>query len=103
MDSFENGFELGYSGSTQRHDLSDNIPFTVGDKFDLWDKVMKEVKLQRFAGPYLEHDIPFKHFVQSPVGLVPKAGGLTCLIFHLSYKFKNGNESINHHTPIDIC
>ena len=103
LDSFENGFELGYGGPTQTWNLSDNIPFTVGDKFDLWDKVMKEVRLQQFAGPYLEHDIPFKHFVQSPVGLVPKARGLTRLIFHLFYKFKNGNESVNYHMPIDIC
>ena len=37
--------------------------------------------------------------VQSPVGLVPKSGGKTRLIFHFSYHFKNGNQSVNYWTP----
>ena len=50
----------------------------------LWNKVMKEVKEKRFAGPFKE--IPFEHFIQSPIGLVPKDGGKYYrLIFHLSY------------------
>ena len=63
---------------------------------------MDEVKVHRFAGPF--KDIPFKDtYVQSPVGLVPKAGGKTRLIFHLSYKFKNGNQSINYWIPKSMC
>ena len=64
--------------------------------------MMDEVEKERFAGPYDE--IPYKDtYVQSPVGLVPKDDNKTRLIFHLSYKFKNGNESINYWTPDHLC
>ena len=100
---FRTGFSIGYKGPMKRQDKSDNIPFTpgVGDKFEMWKKIMKEVKLKRYAGPFTE--VPFTHYVQSPIGLVPKAGGQTRLIFHLSYKFKNGNESVNFWTPKEKC
>ena len=63
---------------------------------------MKETELGRFAGPYQK--IPFKNnYIQSPIGLVPKSGGKTRLIFHLSYKFHNGNESVNFCTPEEDC
>ena len=63
---------------------------------------MKEVKLGRFVGPF--QDVPFDNFMQSSVGLVPKANGTdTRLIFHLSFKFKNGNESFNYWTPDELC
>ena len=101
VDGFTHGFSLEYTGPMNRKDRSRNIPFTVGDKYDLWEKVMKEVKLGRFAGPFKE--IPFENYVQSPVGLVPKAGNQTRMIFHLSYRFKNGNESINFWTPKEKC
>ena len=97
VNGFRTGFALHYEGPTFRQDYSDNIPFTVGNKFVMWEKIMKEVKLGRYAGPFREP--PFTHFIQSPIGLVPKAGGDTRLIFHLSYKFKNGNESVNYWTP----
>ena len=58
---------------------------------------MAEVKLGRYAGPYT--DVPFDHFIQSPVGLVPKdQGRKTQLIFHLSHP-KGGTTSVNHNTP----
>ena len=100
IDGFRHGFSLGYQGPQKRKDLSDNIPITVGSKVDLWNKVMKEVSLGRFAGPYTRP--PFKYFVQSPIGLVPKAGGQTRLIFHLCV-FANGNLSINDWTPEHLC
>ena len=62
---------------------------------------MKEVKLGRVAGPFKE--VPYKNFIQSPIGLVPKAGNQTRMIFHLSYDFKNGNRSLNYWTPEDLC
>ena len=64
---------------------------------------MKEVSLERYAGPYA--DIPYKdRFIQSPIGLVPKAENQTRLIFHLSYEFKqSGNPSVNACTPRDKC
>ena len=97
------GFPIGYTGPRNRRDFAKNIPFHDGDgsKFELWQKIMKEVKLGRFAGPFRKRDIPFDHFVQSPVGLVLKGedGKQTRLIFHLSYQFPNGNGSINAHIP----
>ena len=61
-----------------------NLRFTVGDKFELWEKVMKEVRLKRYTGPYVE--LPYESFIQSLIGLVPKDGGKTTrLIFHLSH------------------
>ena len=63
---------------------------------------MDEVQVGRFAGPF--SDIPYKDtYIQSPIGLVPKAGNKTRLIFHLSYTFKNGNKSVNYHTPKELC
>ena len=105
IDGFSNGFDLRYQGPTDRRDKSDNIPFTpgVGNESELYNKVMKEVKLGQFLGPWLEEDIPFKFFVQSPIRLVPTGEGETRLIFHLSYCFKNGNESINSWIPKDKC
>ena len=101
VNGFTNGFSLGYEGPFNRRDTSRNIPFTMGDKFQLWNHIMKEVKNKRFAGPFDE--IPFRDYVQSPVGLVPKAGNKTRLIFHLSYTFQNGGQSINAWTPKDRC
>ena len=61
------------------------------------------MELGRYAGPFEE--IPYDNYIQSPIGLVPKAenSGKTRQIFHLSYDFKNGNRSVNHHTPASKC
>ena len=105
MDGFTNGFDLEYAGPMNRQDRSKNIPLDpeVGNEVDLWNKVIKEVKLGQFAGPF--KDIPFEHYVQSPIGLVPKAGGQQRLIFHLSFDFgpEDRQKSINHHTPEPLC
>ena len=86
-------------------DEADNIPLRVRSKVELWNKVMKEVKLQRYAGPFSAP--PFKQYIQLPIGLVPKDNGKqTRLIFHLSYDFtsKEGvNRSLNHHTLQHHC
>ena len=57
----------------------------------------------RYAGPFREP--PMKHYVQSPIGLVPKANNKTRLIFHLSFNFGDEphEQSINHHTPQELC
>ena len=61
---------------------------------------MTEVKDKRYAGPFKK--VPFKHFIQSPVGLVPKdKGKKTRLIFHLSYP-KTG-QSVNSCIPEELC
>ena len=97
---FKEGFHLNYEGPVHRRDISHNIPFTVGDKKEMWKKIMKEVSLGHFAGPF--DSIPFEHYIQSPIGLVPKAGGQTRLIFHLSYEFPD-NPSVNACTPAEKC
>ena len=61
---------------------------------------MKEVNLGRYAGPFEEP--PYEHFVQSPIGLVPKdKGKKTRLIFLLSYP-KEG-DSVNAGIPKEKC
>ena len=82
---FTHGFDIGYEGPQERCSESENLPFTVGDESILWSKIMKEVQLGRVAGPF--DKIPFDNYIQSPVGLVPKVGNQTRLIFHLSYDF----------------
>ena len=99
---FKNGFDLGFSGNLEGvRQYSPNLTLHVGSQVSLWNKIMKEVKLKRFAGPFL--DPPFKSFIQYPVGLVPKDGGRdTRLIFHLSYP-KNSDKSVNAQTPKHLC
>ena len=47
--------------------------------------------------------MPDHLYMQSPAGLVPKSGGRTRLIFHLSYNFKDGKGSLNSNTPREKC
>ena len=104
IDGFTNGFDIGYNGSQVRQSTSDNIPFTVGNELDMWEKIMKEVKGKRYAGPF--NEIPFENYIQSPIGLVPKAGNKTRLIFHLSFEFpkeEEGGGSVNGCTPRELC
>ena len=108
IDGFSNGFDIGYDGPTIRQSSSANIPLTLGSKEDLWEKITKEVKLQRVAGPF--DNILFENYIQSPIGLVPKTGGKTRMIFHLSYNFnKKGKtpaedqKSLNACTPSHLC
>ena len=67
---FMNRFDIKYAGPQVRRSFSNNIPLKIGSKTQLWNKLMKEVKLKRVAGPY--DDVPFDNFIQSPIGLVPK-------------------------------
>ena len=61
---------------------------------------MNEVELGRFTGPFDQP--PFEHYVQLPIGLVPKDKiKKTRLIFHLSYP-KDG-ESVNSGIPKHRC
>ena len=105
VQGFTHGFSLGYQGPLQRKSRSRNLSFTIGDKYVMWEKIMKEVQAGRYAGPYTE--IPFENYIQLPIGLVPKDGGKqTRLIFHLSYNFSENLErdgSLNYFTPREIC
>ena len=101
IQGFRHGFELGYAGPrTNIQRRAKNLCIRVRNETILWNKIMKEVKNLRFAGPF--EQIPFKDFIQSPVGLLPKDNGKdTRLIFHLSYPRKG--LSINSGTPAEIC
>ena len=99
---FTDGFDIGYQGTEQRQSTSCNLPLTVRSKTELWNKLMKQVKLKRIAGPYSK--VPFSNFIQSQIGLVPKDNGQMRLIFHLSYDFKSdGLGSVNSHTDKERC
>ena len=67
---FRNSFPLNYQGKRRVQRKAPNLILRVGNERILWNKVMKEVQLGHFAGPFTE--IPFRYYIQSPVGLVPK-------------------------------
>ena len=102
IDGFKNGFSIGYEGKTDVQITAPNLKFReVGNPTILWNKVMKEVKEGRYAGPF--ESIPFNQYIQSPIGLVPKNNGKdTRLIFHLSYPRGRG-ISVNANTPAEKC
>ena len=101
IEGFSKGFDIGYEGNHDVQFQSQNLKLTVGSKVELWNKVMKEVQLKRYAGPFVEP--PFKNYIQSPIGLVPKDNGTkTRLIFHLSYP-RDTNISVNANTPKEKC
>ena len=84
IQGFTAGFNLGYEGPCDRQDTSNNLPFHgVGNSTELWNKVMKEIQMKRYASPFKK--IPYDAYMQSPIGLVPKGDHQTRLIFHLSY------------------
>ena len=100
VDGFRHGFELHYEGPQDVRHTAPNLKLRVGNKFDLWEKVMKEVAAKRYAGPFEKP--PLESFIQSPIGLVPKDKGTkTQLIFHLSYP-KTG-QSVNSEIPDELC
>ena len=82
IQGFRQGFDLGYQGPEKCKDEAENIPLHIGTPTEMWNEIMKEVKEKRYAGPFKK--LPFKHYIQSPIGLVPKSGNKTRLIFHLS-------------------
>ena len=100
---FKYGFDLGYRGPTDVVMTSNNLKFQngIGSHLELWNKIMKEVSLKRFAGPFKVP--PFTHYIQSPVGLVAKDGAKdTRLIFHLSHPRGTG-KSVNANIPEQLC
>ena len=102
VEGFSNGFSIGYEGKTDVKVKAHNLKFQVGDEIILWNKVMKEVKEKRYAGPFTQ--IPFEYYIQSPIGLVEKDHGKDFrLIFHLSYPRKENSTSVNANTPAELC
>ena len=101
-DGFRYGFDLNYKGGLKGKRFAPNLKFRIGSPVELWNKVMNEVHAERYVGPFKEEDIPFRSFIQSPIGLVPKDKGTkTRLIFHLSYP-KEG-DSVNSGIPRNLC
>ena len=101
INGFKHGFSLEYQGGLNGcKRLAPNLKLRVGNKLELWNKVMNEVELGRYAGPFEQP--PYDCFVQSSIGLVPKDKGTkTRLIFHMSYP-RNG-ESVNSGIPYEKC
>ena len=101
VNGFKNGFDLGYRGNENVKMTSKNLKFTIGNQTILWNKVMKEVQENRYAGPF--ENIPYDCYIQSPIGLVPKDNGQkTRLIFHLSHP-RNDGTSVNANTPDELA
>ena len=102
VNGFKFGFDLGYRGPQIIQQKAKNLKFVIGNKTEMWNKIMKEVKENRYAGPF--EQIPFENYIQSPLGLVPKDKGTkTRLIFHLSHpRDSSKGESVNGNTPEDM-
>ena len=53
IDGFRNGFDLGFKGAIKGvRRFARNLKLRVGSETILWNKIMKEVQLGRYAGPY---------------------------------------------------
>ena len=99
---FLHGFSLKYKGPEKVKVNAPNLKLRIGNKFEIWNKVMTEVKARRYAGPFKE--IPYDYYIQSPIGLVPKDGGKkTRLIFHLSHPRSGETCSVNRGIPEEEC
>ena len=105
MKGFRNGFSIGYNGPENVKLDSPNLKLNVGNETILWNKVMKEVQKGRYVGPFKMP--PYKNYIQSPIGLVPKDNGRDVrLIFHLSYpqNLRPGQPtSLNANMPKHLC
>ena len=63
VEGFCKGFDLHYGGPLEGcRRTAPNLKLRVGNKVELWNKVMKEVQLGRYAGPFEQP--PFENFVQ---------------------------------------
>lgn len=67
VNGFRFGFDLGYRGPSNVRLEANNLKFRVGNKMELWNKIMKEVKEGRFAGGFRKP--PYDHYIQSPLGM----------------------------------
>ena len=94
------GFSLHYKGPlvsrfSENHSSSKNRPEVVRTKLE------KEIVKGKIAGPYDKP--PFKPFVVSPIGLVPKRDtGKFRLIHDLSFP-KLESVSVNANIPREFC
>ncbi len=101
LQGFKHGFDIGFRGNRERIIIQNNLPSANTYPEILWEKIRAEVATGCVAGPFITP--PFRTFVQSPVGLVPKSGqpGKFRMIFHLSAP--NPELSVNGQTPRNLC
>ena len=59
---FTNGFDIGYRGNTNVKREANNLKLHVGNELILWNKVMKEVEVGRFYGPF--RTVPYDNYIQ---------------------------------------
>ena len=52
INRFKNEFSIEYEGNREVQRTSPNLKFTIGDEFELWEKVMKGVTAARYVGPF---------------------------------------------------
>ncbi len=98
LDGFKFGFRLAYQGERARRD-SENLKSINNLHDKAIEKLEKEIKLGRIAGPFNSRPLP--RLMVSPIGLVPKAEpGKYRLIQHLS--FPDGS-SINDGIDRGMC
>lgn len=83
LDGFSNGFSMQYQGPRTSR-FAKNLK-SVREHPDIAEKkIVKEILEGRVAGPFLRP--PFKDFIVSPIGIVPKKSkGEFRMIHHLSY------------------
>ena len=97
-EGFSQGFKLGFKGERYEREAL-NLKSALKDPEKIVEKITKEIKLGRMAGPFVNK--PLQNFSISPVGLVPKAvPGKFRMIHHLSYP---EGESINDGIDRDLC
>ena len=93
------GFTFGFSISFEGPDsplTSNNSPSVQQNPQIVAEKLAKELKLNRIAGPFKE--IPFHNFKCSPLALRPKQQpGKYRLLHNLSYPYDE--HSVNHNIP----
>ena len=94
LQGFTEGFDIGFSGDIDPIE-ADNLKSANQLPHMVEEKLRKELKASRFAGPFEEK--PFTNMFISPLGLVEKKiPGTYRLIHHLSYP---EGRSVNDHIP----
>ena len=64
VNGFRHGFDIGYEGRENVRITAPNLKFrNVRNATILWNKMMKEVKEGRYAGPF--EKLPFENYIQS--------------------------------------
>ena len=91
---FSEGFKLGYEGERVSRDAP-NLKSVSQLHDKAIEKIDKEVKLGRIAGPF--NGAPCPNLIISPIGIIPKSQpGKFIMIHHLSYPHgESVNDGIN--------